>query len=185
MGPWTLIGQIFGVLVTVGCVVTAQLPKRWQLLLGLAVVNLFSALNQLFIGAGLTAAAICFLAVLHCALNSCKAKRNIPIRMWENVLFSVLYFLAWGAAFLVSLQAGSASFTDALPLLATVCFVSSVFAPHPQQIRAFSFCNSLVYCVYNLIHLNVAVVATLIDMTSLVLAMLRYRKHPEAKGEEI
>lgn len=179
-----ILGQVFGVLVTVSCVITAQFPKRWQIMLGFTAINLFSVLNQFLIGAGLTACLPGIVAVLHCPVNAIKAKRNSPTRVWENVLFSALYFLAWGVGFFLSVRAGTAGPMDALPLLGTVFFVLSVFVPREQQTRACSFGNSLVYFIYDILHLNIAATAKLFNMASLVVAMLRYRKRPDTGEDE-
>jgi nucleoside recognition membrane protein YjiH len=171
-----LIGQIFGILVMLGCIVTNQFPKRWQMLLGFAVINLFSALNQLLVGAGLTASFVALVAVVHCPINAYKSYRNRPARRWEDVLFSVLYFGAWGVGFVVSLRSGSASWMDLMPLLATVCFVGSVFLPKERDIRLCTFANSAIYFVYDIINLNLAATAKLFNMISVVVALVRYRE---------
>jgi hypothetical protein len=180
-----ILGQIFGVLVTVSCVITAQLPKRWQIMLGLSAINLFSTLNQYLVGGGLTVCFPCIVAVVNCLINAVRAKRGRATPMWENLLFSVLYFGGWGAGFALSVQGGTASWMDAMPLLATAFFVLSVFVPKEQHTRFWTFCNSLVYFIFDLLHLNVAALAKLFNMTSLVIAMLRYRKRPQTEKNEI
>ena len=47
------------------------------MLLGNAVLNLLSTLNQFLVGAGLTAALVCALATVHCPINAYKVKLAI------------------------------------------------------------------------------------------------------------
>ena len=178
-------GQVFGILVTVSCVITAQFPKRWQIMLGFSVINLFSTLNQYLIGAGLTVCFPCIVAVVHCLVSAVRAKRESETPLWEKLFFSALYFVGWGVGFVLSVRNGTAGWMDAMPLLATVFFVLSVFVPREQHTRFWSFANSFVYFVYDLLHLNVAAVAKLFNMTSLAIAMIRFRKRPQAEKNEI
>ena len=85
-----ILGQIFGIVIMILCVINTQFPKRWQMLLCTSLVNLFSSLNQLLVGSGLTACFLCAVATIHCAINSYKAKREIPERLWEKILFIAL-----------------------------------------------------------------------------------------------
>ena len=88
-----ILGQILGFIMMILCVINTQFPKRWQMLLCSALVNLFSSLNQLFVGAGLTACFLCAVATVHCAINSYKAKKEFPEKLWEKILFIILYFM--------------------------------------------------------------------------------------------
>ena len=179
-----IIGQVFGILVTVSCVITAQLPKRWQIMLGFSVINLFSTLNQYLVGGGLTVCFPSIVAVVNCMVSAVRAKRGKATPLWENLLFSVLYFAGWGAGFALSVRSGTVSWMDAMPLLATAFFVLSVFVPKEQHTRFWSFGNSLVYFIFDLLHLNIAALAKMFNMTSLIIAMLRYRKRPQTKETE-
>ena len=171
-----ILGQIFGILVMIGCIVNNQFPKRWQMLLGFTVINLFSAINQLLVGSGLTACLAGCVAVIHCPINAYKAKKNLPTHLWENIFFSVLYLAAWLVGFLASGENGTPLYLDIMTLVATVCFVASVFLPKERDIRICTFLNSFIYFIYDIINLNLALVAKLFNMISVVVALIRYRK---------
>ena len=87
------IGQICGVIVMIGCIVSSQMPKRWQILLGYAIVNLFSSLNQLCVGAGLTSCFLCAVATVHCSINAYKAKKGLVNAIVGFVLIFVLLIM--------------------------------------------------------------------------------------------
>ena len=169
-------GQILGVLVTIGCIVITQFPKRWQILFGSAIVNLASALNLLLVGAGLSACIPCFVAVIHCAFSTVKAKKDIPPSSIEKIIFSICYFIAWGLGFGISFSLGTASWTDLLPLAATAFFVLSVFMTKERNMRLFNLCNAVTYIIYDIIIPNTAVVAQIFTVISILIALYRYRE---------
>ena len=170
-----ILGQICGVIIMIGCVISSQLPKRWQILLGYAIINLFSSLNQLLVGAGLTSCFVCGVATVHCAINAYKAKKELVEHLWEKILFCALYLAAWGVGLITSLQNGTPLYLDMMILVATLFFFGQVFLPKEQEIRLCIFGNSLVYFVYDSINLNIAAVAKLFNMISVVIALIRYR----------
>ena len=171
-----VIGQVFGILVMIGCVVSSQFPKRWQILLGHTFVNLFSALNQLFVGSGLTACFLCAVATVHCAINSFKAKKEIPELLWEKILFIVLYFIAWAMGFAASFRNGTPFYLDLMTFVATLFFLGQVLLPRERDIRLCMLGNSFVYFLYDSINFNVAAVAKLFNIISVIVALIRYRK---------
>ena len=130
-----ILGQIFGIVIMILCVINTQFPKRWQMLLCTSLVNLFSSLNQLLVGSGLTACFLCAVATVHCAINSYKAKREISERLWEKILFIALYFTAWGIGFAFSLGNGTPLYLDLMTLVATIFFMGIVLIPRERDMR--------------------------------------------------
>ena len=171
-----IIGQICGILVFVGCVLCTQFPKRWQMLLVLGIVNLFSVPNQLLVGSGLTAGLLCSVATVNCFLNAYKSKKGLKEHLWENILFAVLYFTAWGVGFAASLKNGTPIYLDVMTLVATVFFLGQVFLPREKDMRLCTMGNSFTYFLYDSINLNVAAFAKLFAMVSAIIALIRYRK---------
>lgn len=179
-----LVGQILGVLIIALSVASAQLPKRWQILLGLAGVNLLTVFNQLFVGSGFAVALACALATVHCPINAYKAKKGIRTPVWENVIWSVLYFSTWIVGIVLATLAGSASWMDIFPLFGIITFILSVVLPKERDVRIFTFANSFVYFIYNILNLNIAALSQLFTMISAVIALVRYReKKPTAEGK--
>jgi hypothetical protein len=180
-----ILGQILGILVTIGCIATTQLPKRWHILLGSAIVNLGSALNLLLVNAGLSACIPCAVAVVHCLVSSIKAKKGLPSSNCEKIIFSLCYLAAWGLGFSIALVAGNASWTDFMPLAATAFFVASVFMPKERNMRLCSLCNAIIYTIYDIIIPNTAVVAQIFTVISILIALFRYReKKPKAAKDQ-
>ena len=171
-----IIGQICGIFVFVGCVLCTQFPKRWQMLLVLGMVNLFCVPNQLLVGSGLTAGLLCSVATVNCFLNAYKAKKGLKEHLWENIIFAVLYFTAWGIGFAASFENGTPNFLDAFTLVATIFFLGQVFLPKERDMRICTLGNSLMYFLYDSINLNVAAFAKLFAMVSAIIALIRYRK---------
>ena len=175
------VGQIFGILTTVAAVASTQFPKRWQIMLGCMAVNLFSALNVLFVGAGLTACLACMVAVIHAPVNAYRAKKDMDSPLAEKLLFSVLYFAAWGVGFYLSFKGGNASWLDVMPLVATAFFVASMLVKKERSIRLWTLGNASIYVVYHLIFRSTGVFAQIFELISILVALFRYRKKRESK----
>ena len=173
-----IIGQILGIAVIIGCILNAQLPKRWQMLLGQVFLNVISAINMLLLSQGLAACLPCFVASLHCAVNLIRDRKSKPAPIWETIIFCALYPVAWGVGFMISVHNGTASPLHLIPLLALAFFIASVLATKEQLMRLFIIGNSAVYVVYDLIFPNVAVFAFVFTIISAVIALIRYRKKP-------
>ncbi|MBE6577249.1 MAG: YgjV family protein [Ruminococcaceae bacterium] len=180
-----IVGQIFGILTTIAAVVSAQLPKRWQMMIGYMAVNLFSALNVLFVGGGLTGCLVCLVAVAHSSVNAYRAKKDMDTPLTEKLIFSVVYFVAWGIGFYLSWKSGVASWLDALPLVATVFFVASMLVKKENNIRLWTLGNASVNTVYHLMLRSSGIFAQLFELVSIIVALFRYRKKPPKNGENV
>ena len=170
-----ILGQIFGIIIMIICVINTQFPKRWQMLLCSSLVNLFSSLNQILVGSGLTACFLCAVATVHCAINSYKAKKEIPERLWEKLLFIALYFTAWGIGFVFSFKNGTPLYLDLMTFAATIFFIGIVLLPKERDMRLCTLGNSIIYFTYDSINLNIAAIAKLLNIISVVIALIRYR----------
>ena len=174
-----LIGQIFGILTTVFAIISAQLPKRWQMMLGTMVVNILSTINVLLVGAGLTVCMANIVASVHAPINAYRAKKQISTPLAEKLIFSILYFAAWGFGFYLSFKAGTASWLDVMPLIATAFFVAKMLLPKERDIRLCLLGNALVYTVYHTIFKNLGVLAHIFSIISVLIALYRYREKKE------
>ena len=174
-----LVGQGIGVLIIILAAASAQFPKRWQILLGLAGVNLLTVFNQLLVGNGFAVALGCALAAVHCPVNAYKAKKEIRTSALENAIWSALYFATWIVGIILAARAGSSSWLDIFPFFGIVTFILSVLLPKERDVRIFTFANSLVYFIYNTINLNIAALSQLLTMISVVIALVRYREKKE------
>lgn len=178
-----LVGQILGVLIIIVSVASMQFKKRWQMLLGLAGVNLLTVFNQLLVGSGFAVALGCALAAIHCPVNAYKDKKGLRTGMLENVIWSALYFVTWIIGIIIAAKTGNSSWLDIFPFFGIVTFILSVLLPRERDVRIFTFANSFVYFVYNTINLNIAALSQLFTMISVAVAMFRYREKKH-KAEE-
>ena len=179
-----IVGQACGVLIIIANPLATQFPKRWQIMIMFCLLNLLSTVNQLCVGSGYASALGCGVATIHCAINAFKAKKEIETKLWENVLWAVVYFAAWGFGVYLAARLGLASWLDIFPFFGTVTFLGSVFFKKEQTIRLFTFGNNFVYGIYNVINLNVTAVSQFITMISIIIALIRYRKKPDETVNE-
>lgn len=174
--PPELIGQIFGVLTTIAVVVSNQLPKRWQIMIGFMVVNGLATVNVLLTGTGLTACMACAVATVHSPVNAYRAKKETESPFAEKLIFSSLYFVGWGIGFVLSLRNGTASWLDSMTFVATVFFVASMLAKREKAIRWWTLGNASIYLVYYFIYENIIFISQIFSVCSLVVALYRYRE---------
>lgn len=174
-----ILGQVLGILVTVGCILASQFPKRWHMLLFSSLCNLLSGCNYFFVtgGRALSVVLSCLVATVHCFVAHLYARRDRSEPVWEKCIAGVLYVAAWAIGYRVPM--------DFFPLVGTVFFMLSSFAGREQRMRLFSLLNALTYVVYNAILLNSAIFAQIISATSILIALIRYGRRAKAEGKPI
>ena len=171
-----LIGQIFGVLTTVCVIVSNQMPKRWQIMIGFMVVNGLATANVLLTNSGLTALMACAVATIHSPINAYRAKKEMESPLVEKIIFSALYFIGWGIGFYLACVGGTASWLDALSFIATGFFVASMLVKKEKLIRLCTLGNASIYFVYYLIYNNIIFISQIFAIGSIVIALFRYRE---------
>ncbi len=183
MTPY-IIGQIFGVLVIIVGIVSNQMPKRWQMLLGLGLMNLLSIINIYLVGGGIAVCLVCAVAVIQCPINAYRAKKELPTPKAEEILFCVLYLVTWGIGYAISVKNGTATMLDFIPLVATIFFIGATVAKTEKQMRLCMLGNYSSYIIYQALFKNIAVIAQIMSATSVVIALCRYKKQGDEKNEE-
>ena len=178
-----IIGQLCGVVVIVYSIMSSHLPKRWMILVGATVGNFFAAANQLLVGSGLTACFACLMATINCPINAYKAKKGIPTKKWENILWSVLYILAWAAGFGIGIYNGTASPLDLMTLVTTVFFIGHVLSKDEKKMRLYYLGNGAVFMIYDAINLNISALAKLFSVISTLIALYRFRDNKKRSTE--
>ena len=185
---WYYFAQALGIIVTVLCIVNPFFKKKWQMLVNIALMNLFMAvnfliLNNLTIG---SAVVLNLVAIAQVILNYFHTRKNEDVPLWEKILFSVLYV---GGGFWGLLNAtGYAPFSNVwitllelLPILGAVFNMLAVFAPTPQALRRFSLGNASFWCVYTGILLSTSFFAEFFALVSSAIALYKYRAKPTEK----
>ena len=171
-----ILGQIIGIILSAVSIITAQFPKRWQILLGNVFVNLLTAINLPLIGAGLAVSAQCIVAASHCAFNIYKDRKGLSTTLAEKIIFCFLYPGAWGLGFYVSYVNGSASPYDVVPLVASTFFLVSVFLRKENHMRLCLLGTASLDVLYDILIPNTAIIAHSFTTISILIAIYRYRK---------
>ena len=97
------------------------------------------------------------------------------VRVWEKILFIALYLTAWSIGFTLSFRNGTPLYLDLLILVATIFFIGTVLLPKERDIRLCTLGNSIIYFTYDTINLNIAAIAKLFSIISVIVALIRYR----------
>ena len=161
------VGQAFGVLVTLGAIVSLQLKNKKQMLCVSAVVNVLAALNILLLDEFSSGVIICFVAVFQILVSLWHEYKNTDVTLPEKIIFLVLY-VAGGAL-------GFKSWIDILSIVAAVLYMLAMFQKKEQHIRLFLMGNMATWTVYHLVLGSTAVFAQIAGIISSIVALVRYR----------
>ena len=134
-----LAGQIVGIFVTISAIVGNQMPKRWQIMIGLAITNFLSVINTFLVGTGISVTLLCVVAVCNSLVNAYKSKKGLDNTTLEKIVFSILYLVAWGMGFYLSYIGGKANWLELLPLAGTVFFILSMIVPKERDITTLRY----------------------------------------------
>ena len=166
------IGQAFGLLGTLCCLILPFMKQKWQMLALTALVNVFCALNLVLIGEVGSVIFIYVVAVVQTIVALWHLKRDTAVTKAENVLFLFLYVFC-GA---LDLRA----FLDVIPIVGAVFHMLATFQRDVQKTRVLLLFNSLTFMVYYALVGSTSVFSTLVTMTSTLLAMYHYRRQKTA-----
>lgn len=162
------VGQAFGLLGTICCLILPFLKKKWQMLILTALANIFCGLNLVLIGQVSSVIFIYVVAVVQSAVALWHLKRDTQITKVENILFLLLYVVC-GA-----LDLGG--WVDVIPIVGAVFYMLATFQRDVRKTRTLLLVNSLTFTAYYFLVRSTAIFATLITISSTLLAMYRYKK---------
>lgn len=166
------IGQVVGILATVGCLALPLFKKKWQMLVALIAVNGLLALNLLLLGRISSGIIVNLLAVVQAGVTLWRVLRGKDTPVWENVLFLVLY-VAGGAL-------GFKTLIDMLPIIGAVFNMLSTFQRNEQKSRFLLMLNAVAFASYYAILGSTSALAEAGVVVTSILAMIRYRKKQTA-----
>lgn len=161
------IAQFFGLLVTVGVIVTLQLKKKKQMLIVSVFVNLLSAANILLLDGFNSGVMVCLVAVLQLFMSIWHEVKKTEAGLAEKIVFLVLY-VAGGLM-------GYNTPLDLLSTAAAVFYMLAVFQKKEQNIRLMLLANLSLWTVYHSILGSTAVFAQIAGVISSLIALYRYR----------
>ena len=162
------IGQVVGILVTIGAIVNLQLKKKQHMYILSIIVNILSALNILFIGGFSSCVLICLVADIQIAAAIWHDKKQTEVKLPEQIIFLLLY--------VASGWIGFNTWIDIFSIVAAVLYMFAMFQKKEQNIRLFLLGNMASWTVYHAILGNAAIFAQLAGIVSSVIALIRYRK---------
>ena len=168
-----VMAQVFGTLSMVASICSMQFKRRKVILGALLCLNLFAALNMVFLGSWV-AAYVSFFAILEMVVNYLfeRKKKEVP----KGVV---------GIYVVCNVALGALTWTgvlDVLPILAAIVFCFSLLAKEEQNIRKLMFVNQLLWLIFDATAGAYALVASnVLTLISTSVAIYRYGK----KGDKI
>lgn len=182
-----IISQILGVTVTVICLISPQLKKKWQMCCITVLANLLSAIGMLLVGA-LSATGCCAVAIAQALMRLWHLHKDTKISKPEICIFSVLYVVGGLLPYAVGGTLSKFGLLDVLPIVGALMLMVSIAQKREQPSRFFGLLNGIVYFIYDLLIWNTQIFAQLAGIISNALALIRYRKSDGDKraagGEE-
>ena len=171
------IAQIFGILVTLGVILTLQLKKKKQMLVVSVIVNALSAANILLLDGFNSGVVVCCVAVVQLFFSIWHEVKNTEVTTAEKVVFLILYAAGGLMGYKIPL--------DLLSTVAAVFYMLAVFQKKEQNIRLMLLVNLSLWTVYHSILGSTAVFAQIAGIISSLIALYRYRKTNKKQGEEV
>jgi hypothetical protein len=145
-----------------------QFKKRKNILIALLCLNLFAALNMIFLNS-FSAAYITFFAILEMIINyffECKGK-EIPKSL------VALYIIC-------NIIIGSLTFTgplDTIPIAAAIIFCFTILTKNEQNIRKLMFVNQCLWLIFDIsVGAYTLVCSNILTLVSTAIAYYRYGK---------
>lgn len=163
-----IIAQAFGVLGMISSICSMQFKKRRSILAALFCLNLFAALNMIFLGS-LSAAYISFLAVIEILINHFFESRKKPVPGFVVGLYA-----------LATIAIGIATYAAPIDLIAIACafiFCITILAKKEQDIRKLTLVNQSLWLIFNVfVGAYALVCSNTLTIISTAIALHRYRK---------
>ncbi len=163
-----IIAQIFGILGIIASVCSMQFKKRKNIFIALLLLNLFSALNFVFLGSW-ASAYVCFFAIFEMIVNYLyeKKKKTTP------QVVVALYIL-------INIALGMIAFSgplDILPILCALVFCGTILMKKEQNIRKATIINQTLWLVFDLIvGAYFFAVSNILTLISTGIALYRYKR---------
>ena len=162
------IGQAFGLLCTLCCLILPLPKKKLNMLIINAVNNASVVINILLLTGFSSAIMVCAVAVVQSLVAIIHLKKDTSISRGENLLFLVLYV---GCGFL-----GFHTLLDALPIVGAVFNMLATFQRDEQRTRWLLLFNAATFAIYYAIIGSTALLAVLCTIASSILGLVRNRK---------
>ena len=178
-----IIGQIFGIVVTIQCIIAPFFKKKWQMLVNTIAMNVFMALNYLLIGALGSAFFMCIVAVVQSIISLVHTQKETKVTLAEQIVFFILYVVC-GVFGMVTAptfvpEINFRNILELLPIIGAVLNMICVFVRDEQETRKFLLLNASVWSVYTAVIMSTTFFAEFISVVSTDIAMYKYRKRKD------
>ncbi len=161
------IGQLLGVLVTLGVIINFQFKKKRHMHIASLIINILSAANILLLDGFNSGVIVCTVAVIQLMLSIWHENKNTKASVTEKIIFLVLYVSGGVLGFHQPL--------DLLSIAAAVFYMLAVFQKKEQNFRIMLLCNMSIWTVYHTVLGSTAVFAQIAGIISSLVALYRYR----------
>ncbi len=162
------IGQFFGLLSMVCCLVLPMLKRKQDMLLIAVINNSLAIANVLLISGWGSAIMVCAVGVVQALVAIVHVRKASEVKRSENLLFLVLYI---GCGLL-----GFRTAIDVLPIVGAVFNMLATFQRDEQRTRWLLLCNASVFAVYYLLIRSTNILSCGCAIVSAVMGLWRYRK---------
>lgn len=168
-----LFAQLFGALGLVASVCSMQFKKRRQIFLALLFLNLFAALNFVFLKSW-TTVYISLFAIFELIVNNLFEWKKRPVPS-VVVAFYVVANIALGLL-------GFATWLDVLPIICSLIFCATILMKREQNIRRATLANQFCWLIFDLASgAYFFALSNVLTLISTVLALLRYHKNTKSR----
>lgn len=171
-----IIAQVFGILGIIASVCSMQFKNRKHIFLALLLLNLFSALNFVFLGT-FASAYICFFAILEMLINHLFERKNKPVPV-----YIVAIYIA------VNIALGALSFSgwlDLIPIVCALIFCATLLTKKEQNIRKLMIGNQTLWLGFDLaVGAYMFSISNVLTIISTAIALYRYRQKPSKKPKK-
>ncbi len=161
-----VVAQIFGVLGIIAGIMSMQFKNRKQILIALFLLNLFCALNFVFLN-NLTSACICFFANIEMIINYCFEVRKKDVPKWIIGIYIIINIILGMLTF--------KNIIDIFPIICAILYCGTILTKNESNIRKLMFSNQALWLIFDfIVGAYASVVNAILTIISVVIAMVRY-----------
>lgn len=161
-----VIAQVFGVLGIIASVVSMQLKDRKHILIALFLLNLFSALNFLFLGS-FSSTYVCFFAEVEMLINYGFEVKKKDVPKWVIGIYIVINIILGMITY--------GGLLDLLPILCAIIYCGTILTKKEANIRKLMLANQSIWLVFDLIvKAYTFSISNVLTIISTLIAMIRY-----------
>ncbi len=161
-----VVAQIFGILGIIASVLSMQFKKRKHILIVLLLLNLFSALNFVFLGS-LSSAYVCFFAIIEMIINYIFEKNNKDVSKSVICIYIIINIILG----MISYK----TLIDILPIACALLYCGTILTKKETNIRKLMLANQSTWLVFDIVvKAYTFSISNILTIISTLIAMKRY-----------